>query len=359
MSLRKNSPEVVAEQAKQNAKPIDATGRNLKVEEDDREELLVETDAEKKLVEDVNVKRLDYKKYADKQKKINYIITGFVCIVLIAVFVLMMIFTTTNWVLYVGVGVMGVVLLATYISSKMMRKNLLAQAEVYIGYLYTTVAKYVYGDFKSEDFVSTPKGSLEDKYFVDAHFYKDLKGTKSRNFVHFKLDGVEYDSCDLAANHVVKGKLSPKFLGRFYSIKAPLKTNGKVTLFQLKGGKLSIPVDDIETLKLVEGNTTYAIYSDDENYKSIFTDRLLKALISFGTTSPHIDLIFSVKDNLVSLGIDYEDEYLNIPVDNEFQIKNSRLAKNDFSKVRKIVDILLDNKKLTNTNPDNQETKTK
>ena len=359
MSLRKNGQETAAEIAKKSAKPVEEVSRDIKDEDDSREELLVDTDDEKKLVDEINEKRLTYKKYADKQKKINYIITGVVCVALIACFVLMMVFSSIDWVLYVGVGVMGVVLLATYLSSRFMRKNLLAQAEVYIGHLYTIVSKYIYGDFKCKDFVSTPKGSLEDKYFIDAHFYKALKGTKSRNFVHFVLDGNEYDSCDLAANQVIKGKLSPKFLGRFYSVKAPLKTSGKITLFQLKGGKLSVPVDDIDSLKLVEGNNKYVIYTDDENYKSIFTDRLVKALSSFGNVSPHIDIIFSIHDNLISFGIDYEDEFLNIPVDNEFAIKNSRLAKSDFEKFKKIIDILIDNNKLNIKITENKETKIK
>jgi len=358
MSLRKNTAENAAEIAKK-AKPVVGTERKIEVKEeveDDREELLVSTQDETKLVEDINAKRLEYKKYADKQKKINYLITGIICVVLVTCFALMMIFSTTDWVLYVGIGVMAVVLLGTYLASRYMRKKLLENAEVYINYLYTQNETYVYRDFKTEDFVATPKGNLQDKFFNDAHFYINIKGTRSRNFVHFKLDGVEYDACDLAGNTLIKGKLSPKFLGKFYSIKLPIDTSDKVTVFQLKGGKLSVPVDNIGDLKLVEGNDTYVIYSNDEKYQSIFTDRLVKALVSFGNKSPKIDVIFSIKNNLISLGIDYEDEFLNIPVDKEFTVNNSRISKEDFKKVRKIVEILSENKK-AKLDTKNNETK--
>jgi hypothetical protein len=353
MSLRKNTAENVAEIEKKK-KPVVGRKREIEVDEakDDREELLVETPDDIKLASEINAKRLEYKKYADKQKKINYIITGVICVVLIACFACMMIFTSTTWVLYVGIGVMGVVLLGTYLSSKVMRKNLLAEAEVYINFLYSETEKYIFKNYKTEDFVATPKGTLQDKFFTDAHFYTNLKGTRSRNFVHFKLENVEYDACDLAANTMIKGKLSPKFLGRFYSMKLPLDTKDKVTIFQLKGGKLSVPIDDIQDLKLVEGNDVYAIYSNDESYSNIFTDRLVKTLCSFGNKSPKIDVIFSVKNNLISLGIDYEDEFLNIPVDNEFTIKNTKVSIEDFTKVKKIVDILKENKKLTKVSKD-------
>lgn len=338
MSLRKYDPNKVEEKVEE----VKETEESKKVEEV-VEAPIIETVDEKTLAEEINAKRLEYKAYADKQKKINYIITGIVCVCLVAIFAVMMVFSSTEWVLYVGIGVMALVLAATYISSKMMRKKLLASAEVYIDFLYKKTSEYLYASKDTKNFVATPKGTLEDKYFLNAHFYSMLKGTKSRNFVHFTLDGVDYDSCDLAANTVIKGKLSPKFLGRFYSIKAPIDTKEKVTLFQLKGGKYSNPLDDIENLKLVEGNDVYAIYSDDENYKKLFNDRLIKALSDFEIKAPLIDVIFSIKDNLISLGIDYEDEFLNIPVDSDFSIKNLRKSKEDFEKVLKVISVLLDN----------------
>lgn len=313
------------------------------VEEPKVEEVIVPTIDEEALVKSVNDKRTDYKKYADKQKKINYVITGIVAAMLIASFALMMIFSKIDWIIYVGLGVMVLVLIATYLSSKLMKKKLMENASKYIDSMYSEVADYIYKDEGVKDFEVTPKGKLEDKWFIDAHYYTNLAGTRSRNFVHYVLDGVIYDSCDLAGNTKVKGKLSPKFLGRFFSIKTGTKTDGKVTLFQLKGGNLSVAVDDIEDLKLIEGNDDYVVYSNDENVSKIFNKRLVSEIKSFKIQDPLIDVIVSLKDNLLSIGIDYVDEFMNIPVDKEFSIKIPRKAKQDYSKVRKIVDIVLDN----------------
>ncbi len=344
MGLRKNEPlkeEVVKEEK------VDIVAQGDEKLEADKEEVIeeqeiVKTDDDVNLENDINEKRKEYKVYADKQRKINIAITTAISVVLLGAFICMMVFGKTyDWVLYVCLGVMILVLAGTYLSSNMMKKKLMAQSEVYIDYLYEKTGHYVYDGEEVKNLVITPKGSLDDKWFHDAHFYKDIVNTKGRNFAHFEYKGVEVDTCDLAANMKIKGKLSPKFLGRYYSFKANNKTDGKVTVFQLKGGKLSIPLDDIDDLKLIEGNDKYCIYSNDPNAKKVLNSKVIKELQKFKVVDPLIDVIFSVKDNLISLGIDYADEYLNIPVDSDFTIKNTKIAKQDFKKVVNVLEALL------------------
>lgn len=344
MGLRKNEPlkeEVVKEEKE---KIVVENDEKLKANQEEvaEEQEIVKTDDDVNLENDINEKRKEYKVYADKQRKINIAITTGISVILLGAFICMMVFGKTyNWVLYVCLGVMILVLAGTYLSSNMMKKKLMAQSEVYIDYLYEKTGHYVYNDKEIKSLVITPKGSLDDKWFHDAHFYKDIVNTKGRNFAHFEYKGVEVDTCDLAANMKIKGKLSPKFLGRYYSFKANNKTDGKVTIFQLKGGKLSIPLDDIDDLKLIEGNDKYCIYSNDPNAKKILNAKVIKELQKFKVVDPLIDVIFSVKDNLISLGIDYADEYLNIPVDSDFSIKNTKIAKQDFKKVIDVLEALL------------------
>ncbi len=344
MGLRKNEPlkeEVVKEEKEkivaENDEKLEANQEEVAEEQE-----IVKTDDDVNLENDINEKRKEYKVYADKQRKINIAITTGISVILLGAFICMMVFGKTyDWVLYVCLGVMILVLAGTYLSSNMMKKKLMAQSEVYIDYLYEKTGHYVYNDKEIKSLVITPKGSLDDKWFHDAHFYKDIVNTKGRNFAHFEYKGVEVDTCDLAANMKIKGKLSPKFLGRYYSFKANNKTDGKVTIFQLKGGKLSIPLDDIDDLKLIEGNDKYCIYSNDPNAKKILNAKVIKELQKFKVVDPLIDVIFSVKDNLISLGIDYADEYLNIPVDSDFSIKNTKIAKQDFKKVIDVLEALL------------------
>lgn len=352
MGLRKNEPlkEEVVKEEKQDI--IDKSDENLAVEkeEDVAEVDAVKTDDEVNLENEINEKRKEYKVYADKQRKINIIITTAISVILLGAFICMMVYGKTyDWVLYVCLAVMILTLGGTYFSSNLMKKKLMAKSEVYIDFLYEKTGQYIYDDKNIKNLVITPKGSLDDKWFHDAHFYKDIVTTKGRNFAHFEYKSVEVDTCDLAANMKIKGRLSPKFLGRYYSFKVNNKTDGKVTIFQLKGGNLSVPLDDIDDLKLVEGNDKYCIYSNDPNAKKVLCAKVVKELEKFKVVNPLIDVIFSVKDNLISLGIDYADEYLNIPIDSEFTIKNTKITKEDFKKVVSVLEAFLE------TNKNNQE----
>lgn len=354
MGLRKNEPlkEEVAEEKIESGVNENKVVVNHK-DVDARK--IIKTEDDIKFEEDINNKRKEYKVYADKQRKINIIISSIVAVVIIAAFICMINLSSKYpWVLYVCLGVMILVLGGTYFASNKMKKNLIAKSEVYIDYLYEKCGQYVYDDKDVKNLIVTPKGSLEDKWFLEAHFYKDIVNTKGRNFSHFEYKGVEVDSCDLAANIKIKGKLSPKFLGRYYSFKANNKTNGKVTIFQLKGGSLSVPLDDIDDLKLVEGNDKYCIYSNDTNVKKVLNTRVIKELEKFKIVDPLIDVIFSVKDNLISLGIDYADEFLNIPVDSDFSIKNTKISKEDFKKVVNVLDTFLQSNKNAETKEDNK-----
>ena len=354
MGLRKNEPlkEEVAEEKIESGVNENKVVVNHK-DVDARK--IIKTEDDIKFEEDINNKRKEYKAYADKQRKINIIISSIVAVVIIAAFICMINLSSKyTWVLYVCLGVMILVLGGTYFASNKMKKNLIAKSEVYINYLYEKCGQYVYDDKDVKNLIVTPKGSLEDKWFLEAHFYKDIVNTKGRNFSHFEYKGVEVDSCDLAANIKIKGKLSPKFLGRYYSFKANNKTNGKVTIFQLKGGSLSVPLDDIDDLKLVEGNDKYCIYSNDTNVKKVLNTRVIKELEKIKIVDPLIDVIFSVKDNLISLGIDYADEFLNIPVDSDFSIKNTKISKEDFKKVVNVLDTFLQSNKNAETKEDNK-----
>ena len=88
------------------------------------EQEIVKTDDDVILENDINEKRKEYKVYADKQRKINIAITTAISVVLLGAFICMMVFGKTyDWVLYVCLGVMILVLAGTYLSSNMMKKN--------------------------------------------------------------------------------------------------------------------------------------------------------------------------------------------------------------------------------------------
>ncbi|MFA6755338.1 MAG: hypothetical protein WCR97_02360 [Bacilli bacterium] len=297
------------------------------------------------IANDINKKRDEYLAFTKKQKRINYIITGVDALVLIGALIMVVLgskdTSMANVYIGVGFGIMILVLVATYISSHYMKKNLMSKAQVYIDYMYNSINRYIYDDKRVIDLEIKPREQMDPSFFMKGHFYKDLVGAKSRNFNFFKFKQCGVSVADLAGNTKIKGKLSPKFLGRFYSINAPIKTDGKVTLFQLKGGKLSVPLDDVDELKLVEGTDKYCIYTNDPNYKNYLNSKVISEIAKFKITNTLIDVIISISDNLISLGIDYSDEFMNIPVDSNFSFKDTEVSKKDLNKVLNVLELLV------------------
>lgn len=315
----------------------------IDVKEEKKGEVISFGDKEKELAFRINEKRGVYSAYADKQRKINTLVTAILVVVLIASFVVMMIFSQTKGILIGCVSLMALMLILSYVYTKLTKNKLQAEAKTYVDFLFTEKSKYVYDNKRVEGLLTTPQAQLELQYFQEAHFYTEIKGVKGRNFSHMKVGKFDIDVCELAGFHLVKGKTAPKFLGTFYSVKAPTKTNGKVTIFQLKGGKFSVPIDDVADLELIEGNDTYCIYSNDENVSKIMNKKLIHELSRIKVEDPVIDVLFSIKDNLVSIGIDYTDEFVNVPVEKEFGVQNAIKSKKDFEQVLNILDALSEN----------------
>ncbi|MGP1413808.1 MAG: hypothetical protein ACTTID_01560 [Bacillales bacterium] len=321
---------------------------NLEVESNNK---VKKTKKELELEKSINEKRLEYLGYAKKNKTIGSIISVFILIAFVSNFVILMKLSKDSpSIFYTTTSILIVILLTSYITSKLLRKKLLEHAKDYLDYLYTETDKYVFYNSKLKNYKVNSSGQFKDEWFIKNNFYKDIKNTKSRNFIHFENGDDCYDIAELAANSIIKGKLSPKFLGYFYSVSIKNNSKGKQSVFQLKGKELSIPLDGCIDLKIIEDNKNHIIYSNDQNVNKIFNQKLINKIKEFKINKPVIDLILSIKDNNLSIGVDYDDEFLSIPVkDKEFKIDNAILLKQHYKIVEEIIDLIKYNINITNT----------
>ena len=280
-----------------------------------------------------------YFKASKKQKRIGTIITICTMLVLVAALILMVTLSGTyQWMTYVSIGIMVVVLIAVFFLNRYLRNGLSKQAEEYIAKLYSEIDNYLFGGENFTELSYKPQGQLKDEIFFDARFYKDLKNTRSRNLVSVKYKDKLLVSADLAGNILIKNRLSPMFLGKFYDYENSYNKEGKRIIMQIKGGELSRPIDDVEDLKLVEGNDTYAIYTNDDEWRKVLKQDVIKTICKLQIDKTLIDVIVSIRPGKTSVGIDYVDEFMNIPVDHEFDFNLVRRTEKDFEKVLAIFD---------------------
>ena len=345
MPLKKYDKEEELKQ-QQEAEKVQEEATNklaLTIEENERltqdenaEPLSLDQETIKKNIEEA---RNFYFEASKKQRRINTIVTIAVMVVLVAALVLMIALSSTvQWITYVSISIMIVALICVFIFQRFAKNKLGAKAEDYIAKLYNEIDTYLYTKEGFSDLSFKPQGQLKDEIFFDARFYKDLKSTRSRNLVSVQYKGKHLVAADLAGNILIKNRLSPMFLGKFYDYENSYDKEGKRIIMQIKGGELSRPIDDVEDLKLVDGNDTYAIYTNDEEWRKVLKQDVIKDICKLKIDKTLIDVIISIRPGKTSVGIDYVDEFMNIPVEHEFDFNQVRRTEKDLEKVLKIFD---------------------
>lgn len=298
---------------------------------------------QKYVCDNIEKARNDYFAFSKKQKMISNIVAGVVIVLMVTAMVL--VFTLgqkegTTWVSYLALGLMLATVIASFVVTKMVKGKLGARADEYIKVLFENVDGYLYSGENFKDLAVKTNGQIKDEIFMDCRFYKNLKNTKSRNLVSVKYKDKDLAVADLAGNILVKNRLSPMFLGRFYDYTSNYDKEDKRITMQIKGSNLSRPIDDVDDLKLVEGNSTYVIYSNDDEWRKVLTQKVIKDITQLKIDKTLIDVVISIRKGKCSIGIDYIDDFMNIPVEREFDFKNVKRSEHDLQKVLTIFDDL-------------------
>lgn len=353
MGLKKYDEKEIQEKVEQEEALIEAEKAEEKseietvIDENNKEweELLkMDLDEKQKFVcEKIEKARSDYFTFSKKQKMISNIVSGLVLVLMVGAMVL--VFTLgqqegTQWVSYLALGIMLATVIGTFVVNKVVKGKLGEHADDYIKILFENVDGYLYSGENFKDLAVKANGQIKDELFLDCRFYKNLKNTKSRNLVSVKYKDKDLAIADLAGNILVKNRLSPMFLGRFYDYSSSYDKEGKRITIQIKGGNLSRPIDDVDDLKLVEGNSTYAVYTDDDEWRKVLTQKVIKNITQLKIDKVLIDVVISIRKGKCSIGIDYVDDFMNIPVEKEFDFKNVKRAEHDLQKVLTIFDDL-------------------
>ncbi len=328
------------DQAKEEASKLEEIINENSKEEEELKSLPLD-EKQKIVTGKIEDARLAYFAYTKKQKKINTIISIGVIIVLIICIVLIFALGEANpWVSYLALGIMVVAVILTFVATKVIKGKLSKQAEEYIKVLYQNVNDYLFSGENFSKLEVKAYGQLKDELFIDAGFYKNIKGTKSRNLVSVYYKDKQMAVADLAANILVKNRLSPMFLGKFYDYTSSYSKEGKRIIMQIKGGQLSRPVDDIDDLKLVESTDAYLIYTNDDEWRKTLNQHTIKDILKLKIDKTLIDVLISIRKDKCSIGIDYIDEFMNIPVEHEFDFNNVKRTELDLNKVLTIFDDL-------------------
>ncbi len=299
---------------------------------------LLDDNDTKEIIKSINLKREEFTKVQKKWRILGLVGTGIFLIFIITGFILVTTFIkdeTYRWISYCGFGLVVVGFAVTLLFSKLQKNKVGDAASSYADYYYEQKAKLLFNIEGIKDVKA--QGKFENKEeFLRAKFYKDIKAVRSRFGVNFSYDNKNCTLSETAGCIYVKNKTKPMFLGKFFicNIKYEKPTT---ILFQLKGKELSQPVDQISNLELKEGNDKYVIYSNDDDYKEYLNEKVLGLIREFKIKDPIIDVIVSIHENELSIGIDYIDEYVNTPIDKDLEISRISKEKADLEKILSII----------------------
>lgn len=276
-----------------------------------------------------------------KIRRLNTIFSVLVLVIIAGAFVLMLTLgreAETQYVTYIGLGIMVLSLAGAFVLSKVTKNKLGQAADKYLKDLFKNIDEYLYSGDYFENLEVNASSQLKDELFIDARFYQNIKNTRSRNTVTVDYKGKKLISADLAGNIMVKNKLSPMFLGRFYDYENNYDKEGCRIIMQIKGGNLSRPVDDLDGIELVENNKTYLIYTNDKEWKKTLNSRVIGLITSLKIDKTLIDVIVSIRPGKTCIGIDYSDEAMAIPVDKEIDFSSIKRNQRDLKKVLSVLD---------------------
>ena len=306
--------------------------------ENGEEEVLNVQESEKDLAKKIDEKREEFNKFGKKLKMWNYVVTAVLLIVLVLALVLALTLGNQegqSWITIVVLCCAIALLVGSFIFSRFQRKKLDSAGNEYVQFVLGETNKEIYsGDrFKDLSFTITAD---EKALFDESKMFLNIKTFKAINVSSGLVNNKPFTVFDCAASILVKNRPQPRFLGRMYVFDLEGIDLNLRGLFQLKGKEYSYPVDDLDGLKLIDGNEKYSFYVNDERVKEVLNTKLLSIVKKFKIDKTIIDVIVSLNNGKLFVGIDYADDFINVPTKESVNLKNIAKSKADLEKVIEI-----------------------
>lgn len=328
----------------ENVTPIKASEikETEEIKEEEIEEVIETGQNERDLSTKVDEKRQEFNAFNKKLRYINYGVLGLSLVIVVLAFALAMTLGNkegNSWITILVFCVAIVCFIGIYIFTRIQRKQVEAKSNEYISFVFNETNKLVYSNPKFKDINITLKGDDSIKELFDkTRIFLNIKSFKAINVVKGKVNDIDFTAFDCAASILVKNRPQPRFLGRMFVFDLKDVDPSLRALFQVKGKEYSYPVDDIEEMSLVDGNDKYSFYLNKEEGKKILNNKVLSLIKKFKISKQIIDVIVSINDSKLFIGIDYSDEMINVPTDKSLNLENIKKQEIDVEHVISIIE---------------------
>ena len=222
----------------------------------------------------------------------------------------------------------------TFITKKYFNKKVTKYFDVY----YSNIDNYIFSQEGVNIESIRPNDHIEAAQFTTANIYKDIAQVVSRGLVELKLHDLNVLACDCSGQTPKEKRFIPVFVGKY--LISPAKYAGSEVIIYLKGDKRSLPPTNTENYKLVLDDKRVSVYSNDTNWKKVFSTKFKTELFKLKTNKTYVDMAISVKDGSAYFCLGLDDEAMTVPLENPLVEAVYKREKEAISHVLKLIELL-------------------
>ena len=222
----------------------------------------------------------------------------------------------------------------TFITKSIFNKKLVKYFDVYYGNL----DDYLYVQDGVEIVEARPNDKLEASQFTTGNAFGNVGQVISRGLVDLKLHDLNILACDASGQVAKEKRYVPVFVGKY--LISPAKYSGSDVLIYLKGDERALPPTNTESMKLQLDEKRVAVYSNDSNWKKVFTTKFKTQLLKLKSNKTFVDLSINVRDGSAYFYLGLDDEAMTVPLEKPLVEGPYKRTKEALSIVYKLIELL-------------------
>ena len=305
----------------------------------------VTIESKEKTEEAINKARIDFHAIYDKEIKKNRIIGIAFMVVMAAIVVVSYFFN--KYIQYLLIGAL-VFFVAILVVTRLSRKNMDLAVGDYLGTYGSLSDSYVYNSESYKDIIMAFRNKPSEDDIRSMKFKKDVFFVGSRDVIKGKINDIDFETADVSiktGNAKDKKTHKTVFVGKVVSLSLGTKEEGRILLYN-KGCGDAEPddLDDVNEVNIDSLKKDWKVYSSLSNTDKYFTKAICDSLNELSTDEVLNDIVISIQENRVMVGLSYTDDLMIIPLEADFKIDGVEHYRLDMEKVARFTKAIKSNK---------------
>lgn len=298
---------------------------------------------------EINEERERFCRYMDQQDKIKKVILfSFLGIFLLLAIALLVNPKLTGTLFTPLIAVFIIFLLVSYFLVQSVKKKKNIQFDAYRYKYFLSMESYCYFQLGISNLSMSYNSKVKPEEVKGIGCYERIVDTPSRDIVKGAMFGVDFSCAEVKIVTGEKGNKknqSVVFSGKLFHFDLESKKSGKMYLY-LKGCGDGFPTElrGMEEVELKDLKKDFKVFSSFDNPETMVGKKTAEILNRFAIDNAVEDIIVSIVDKGIYVGLSLTDEFMTIPYRNEVDSRWIDHFKNDLDSMKNLIASFLGNK---------------